>query len=114
MLAAKVPAKKPTSTTPTPPATKKPTSPTPREAAPATPKKTPAKTPASKTSGGGKSNEKLEELQAQVTELNDTVETLEHERDFYFAKLRDVEILCQSYEGQELPVVDEVLKILCV
>eukprot|EP00899_Mesostigma_viride_P025363 jgi/Mesvir1/6010/Mv00757-RA.1 len=48
----------------------------------------------------------------EITELKLTVDSLEKERDFYFAKLRDVEILCQMPELQDLKVVQAVQKIL--
>lgn len=35
-----------------------------------------------------------------MTELKLKVETAERERDFYFEKLRDIEILCQAPELQ--------------
>ena len=44
--------------------------------------------------------------------LNLQVESLEKERDFYFGKLRDVEILLQSYSGPDRPTVDALFKIL--
>ncbi|KAL1809958.1 hypothetical protein DCAR_0729600 [Daucus carota subsp. sativus] len=52
------------------------------------------------------------EYEKQITELKLSVDGLEKERDFYFAKLRDIEILCQSPQIENLPVVEAVLKIL--
>jgi len=40
----------------------------------------------------------------QITELKLSIDGLEKERDFYFAKLRDVEILCQNPSIEHLPV----------
>lgn len=33
---------------------------------------------------------------SQITDLKFSVDLLEKERDFYFAKLRDIEIICQT------------------
>ena len=53
----------------------------------------------------------LNELNKQVTQLQVTVDGLERERDFYFAKLRDVEILVQNLmEGSEVDAESELGK----
>lgn len=54
----------------------------------------------------------MAELNAQVSELKLAVEGLERERDFYFGKLRDVEILLQTFTGGEKDLVDKMFKIL--
>ena len=43
-------------------------------------------------------------ISMQITELKLSVDSLEKERDFYFGKLRDIEILCQSPEIEHLLV----------
>merc|ERR1719205_316466 len=48
---------------------------------------------------GGASAAQIEELNAQILEKNLTIEGLEKERDFYFGKLRDIEVLAQEQEG---------------
>ena len=45
-------------------------------------------------------------------EMKTTLDGLEKERDFYFGKLRDIEVLCQEYESENLPVVKKILEIL--
>jgi len=46
--------------------------------------------------GSAQSNEAVTHLQTQVRELSSHLEGLEKERDFYFAKLRDIEIIVQQ------------------
>lgn len=48
----------------------------------------------------------------EVNEIKSTLDGLEKERDFYFGKLRDIEVLCQEYEADNLPVVKKILEIL--
>lgn len=41
-----------------------------------------------------------------------TVEGLERERDFYFGKLRDIELICQEHESENNPVLAKIIDIL--
>merc|ERR1719361_1241637 len=78
----------------------------------------PARAPGARPAGratngaGGASAAQLEELNGQVMEMKLTVEGLEKERDFYLAKLRDVEVLCQENEGVGGDLVKKILDIL--
>lgn len=50
-----------------------------------------------------------------ITELNElkaTLDGLEKERDFYFGKLRDIEVMCQETEAEQLPIIKRILDIL--
>ncbi|KAG5528613.1 hypothetical protein RHGRI_029336 [Rhododendron griersonianum] len=64
------------------------------------------KAPSRPSSSGGSAYDE------QITELKLSVDSLEKERDFYFMKLRDIEILCQCPQIENLPVVDAIKKIL--
>ncbi|PCH40456.1 hypothetical protein WOLCODRAFT_24114 [Wolfiporia cocos MD-104 SS10] len=63
-------------------------------------------------------NELVQNLQAQVKEMSVSLEGLEKERDFYFSKLRDIEIIVQQQlealeaEGKDDPLLRDVQKIL--
>uniref|UniRef100_A0A7S0P206 Calponin-homology (CH) domain-containing protein n=1 Tax=Calcidiscus leptoporus TaxID=127549 RepID=A0A7S0P206_9EUKA len=64
------------------------------------------------TAAGGADERAKAAVYEQVTELKISVENLERERDFYYSKLREVEVLCQSKEEQQVPFLKEVLEIL--
>ncbi|KAK3258851.1 hypothetical protein CYMTET_32123 [Cymbomonas tetramitiformis] len=53
-----------------------------------------------------------QQLQSQITQLKLNIDGVEKERDFYFSKLRDIEILCQINEFKDMPVVAAVMEIL--
>lgn len=46
----------------------------------------------------------------QLIDLKVTIDGLEKERDFYFGKLRDIEVLCQ--EADDNPILRKILDIL--
>jgi len=56
-------------------------------------------------------DDELQELTAKIQELQTTTDGLEQERDFYYGKLREVEILCQEDVAADFSK-DKVLAIL--
>ncbi|XP_072772369.1 microtubule-associated protein RP/EB family member 3-like isoform X1 [Nerophis lumbriciformis] len=62
------------------------------------------------TRNGGDSE--LLELNQQMVDMKLTLEGLEKEREFYFGKLRDIELICQEGESENNPVFNKILDIL--
>ena len=63
--------------------------------------------------GGAPSLAQIEELNGQILEKNLTIEALEKERNFYFEKLRDIEVLAQEYEVEDVSGISQkVLEVL--
>lgn len=60
----------------------------------------------------GAASAQIEELGAQLLESKLTIEGLEKERDFYFSKLRDIEVIAQEYESQGGELVQKTLGVL--
>ncbi|XP_028295806.1 microtubule-associated protein RP/EB family member 3-like [Gouania willdenowi] len=52
------------------------------------------------------------ELHQQLQDLRLTVDGLEKERDFYFGKLRDIELICQENENESGPVLSKIIDVL--
>lgn len=44
--------------------------------------------------------------------LKSTIQDMEKERDFYFGKLRNIELICQEKEGEEDPTLNRIIDIL--
>ncbi|PFH53269.1 hypothetical protein AMATHDRAFT_55014 [Amanita thiersii Skay4041] len=76
------------------------------------------KTPVGHRAGSAQPTEAVQQLQAQLKEMSTHLEGLEKERDFYFSKLRDIEILVQTQlevleaEGKEDETLKKIQEIL--
>ncbi|XP_030067521.1 microtubule-associated protein RP/EB family member 1 isoform X1 [Microcaecilia unicolor] len=62
--------------------------------------------------GPGIVREESAELIQQLNALKSAVEDLEKERDFYFGKLRSIELICQENEGENDPMLQRIVEIL--
>ena len=49
---------------------------------------------------------------SQMSTLKLALEGVEKERDFYFSKLREVEVLCQEQGEENAPFVDRLMEVL--
>jgi len=68
---------------------------------------------AAKVPGGGADRSgELDDLNSKLSKLRLTIEGLEKERNFYFGKLRQIEILAQQDETKDTETKQAVLKIL--
>nr|CAD7401022.1 unnamed protein product [Timema poppensis] len=48
----------------------------------------------------------------RMMDMKLTVDGLEKERDFYFGKLRDIEMMCQEHDSEQNPILQKILDIL--
>ncbi|KAG2461827.1 DNM3B methyltransferase, partial [Polypterus senegalus] len=62
------------------------------------------------TTGNG--DEEKAELIQEINLLKITIEDMEKERDFYFGKLRNIELICQEKEGDNDPTLQRIVEIL--
>lgn len=51
-------------------------------------------------------------LLPQLEILKSTIQDMEKERDFYFGKLRNIELICQEKEGEGDPTLQRIVDIL--
>lgn len=66
-----------------------------------------------KNPGVGNGDDEAAELMQQVNVLKLTVEDLEKERDFYFGKLRNIELICQENEGKRPCIAEDCRHSVC-
>lgn len=67
---------------------------------------------------GHHANGRVEELESRINEMKLTVDSLERERDFYYGKLREIEVMCQGQEEnnetttEPKQIISKILDIL--
>ncbi|KAI3357862.1 hypothetical protein L3Q82_016252 [Scortum barcoo] len=65
-----------------------------------------------KKPGMGCGDEERAELLNEVEMLKSTIQDMEKERDFYFGKLRNIELICQEEEGKGDDTLQRIVNIL--
>jgi len=60
-----------------------------------------ARAPAANASDNNANAQAVAELEEQLREMQMSVDALEKERDFYYGKLRSIEIMCTDKEGED-------------
>jgi len=69
---------------------------------------------ASPADAGGGASTKEGDLMAEIQEQANMIQSLQEEREFYFEKLREIEILVQANvdDGNDSPLIQSIFKIL--
>ncbi|XP_016099365.1 microtubule-associated protein RP/EB family member 1-like isoform X3 [Sinocyclocheilus grahami] len=75
-------------------------------------KVTPKMAPSSARRPGAGGDEERAELIQELNILKSTIQDMEKERDFYFGKLRNIELICQEKEGEGDPTLQKIVDIL--
>lgn len=65
------------------------------------------------SNGSAADHRQIQELEGRMSEMKVTVNSLERERDFYYGKLREIEVLCQADTDEDRSqFTEKVLDIL--
>lgn len=75
----------------------------------------PTSAQARKTAGaksGGDAESHIAQLNEQVSSLKLALEGVEKERDFYFGKLREIELVCQEHGQENIELVQRLMDVL--
>jgi RP/EB family microtubule-associated protein len=59
-----------------------------------------------------KLEKELEEARTQISDMDEAITALERERDFYFSKLRSIEVMCQDNDATGQLEISKVLNVL--
>ncbi|XP_065103034.1 microtubule-associated protein RP/EB family member 1a isoform X2 [Paramisgurnus dabryanus] len=60
----------------------------------------------------GGADEEKEALTQMINDLKANIADMEKERDFYFGKLRNIELICQEKEGEGDPTMQKIIDVL--